>query len=228
MRELPIGESDKRLTIFCKDIGIIFVYAKGARKAKSKFLAASQLLTYADYVVAEGNQFFSMTQADILAGFYEIGQSYESLCYAQYILEICEKVIPNRTESNENLQLTLKTLQHINKNLGLQAVAVFVLRFLLNNGVAPEMGHCCICANKNVNSFFCKEGIICNDCKPKVKNDHLEISQNVRYAVNYILTEDLSQAFLFTVDFEVVSRLMQVAQFCFDRNFNVRILSRVK
>ena len=145
IREQIVGESDKRLTIFCKEFGKITVYARGARKAKSKFLAAAQQFTYADFVVAEGGQFFSLTQADIITGFYEIRQNYETLCHAQYILEICEKTIPSRTPSDDILQLTLKTLQHINRNTGLKPIPVFLFRFFLCNGIAPELENCCVC-----------------------------------------------------------------------------------
>ena len=53
IKETFSGDSDKYIIIFAKDIGKVSVFAKGARKLKSKFLAGTALFTYGDFIVKE-------------------------------------------------------------------------------------------------------------------------------------------------------------------------------
>ena len=229
LREYEAGESDKRLVLLCKGAGLLMVYARGARKAKSKFLAASQMLTYGDYVLADGKQFVSVAQADVIENFYPIRQDYTRLCYAQYVLEICEKIIPGRTPCDELLRLLLKTLQHISKDTP-GAVSVFLFRFFLFNGLEPEMNCCCFCGeveppdNDGVFGFFCDEGMLCRGCKKRgVSKACMPLSYSARQAVRYILESDLRQAFLFSADEDVLEELVKASRLCFLGHFQVEL-----
>ena len=57
IKETFSGDSDKYIIIFAKDIGKVSVFAKGARKLKSKFLAGTALFTYGDFIVKESREF---------------------------------------------------------------------------------------------------------------------------------------------------------------------------
>ena len=70
IRENFSGEADKFLTVFAKDVGKISVYAKGARNTKSKFLAASSLFTYADFMVRTATKTPTLLSADVIENFY--------------------------------------------------------------------------------------------------------------------------------------------------------------
>ncbi|MCL2400302.1 MAG: DNA repair protein RecO [Defluviitaleaceae bacterium] len=235
MREYEAGESDKRLSILCKDYGRLIVYVKGARKVKSKFLAASQMFTYGDYVLSDGQHFFSMNQADVIENFYPIRQDYDLLCQAQHVIEICEKTVPDRTPCDGLLKLLLKTLQHISrqnkyasvlcgtKPSGQQAVIVFMFRFFLFHGLQPEMDHCCICGGdlENAPGLFIYEGMICKNCyKLKTKKGHMLLSIPAQEAIKHILNPDssdlpdINKAFLFHVNDAVLNELHLAAQLC--------------
>jgi len=249
LREYEAGEADKRLVVLCKEFGKLIIYARGARKPKSKFLAASQVLTYGDYVVADGKQFFSMNQAEIIENFYPIRQDYDKLCHAQYVLEICEKTVPSRTECDQLLRLVLKTLQHISnvatdeitpnnnsKSVQLstelalkQIVCVFLFRFFVFNGLAPEMESCCICGNElDAATIFCDEGMVCRECqKHKLSKTRMQISLAAQEAIRYILKSELNKAFMFEVEGSVLRELYRAAQLCWEGHFSVVLQSEV-
>ena len=229
LREYEAGESDKRLVLLCKGTGLLMVYARGARKAKSKFLAASQMLTYGDYVLADGKRFVSMAQADVIESFYPIRQDYTRLCYAQYVLEICEKTIPSRTPCDEVLRLLLKTLQHISKDTP-GAVSVFLFRFFLFNGLEPEMNCCCICGcaepsgSAGVSRLFCEEGIVCHNCQRRgASKTSMLLSYSAGEAVRYILGADLKQAFLFKAEESVLEELALASCLCLRGHFPIKL-----
>jgi len=221
LREYEAGESDKRLSILCKDYGRIMVYARGARKPKSKFLAASQLLTYGDFVVADGRQFYSMAQAEVIENFYPIRQDYDLLCHAAYLLEICEKAVPANTPCDELLRLLLKSLQHISlQNISSkQAAAVFLFRFFLFYGLAPEMEHCAVCGGDLADSnLFCDEGMICRNCN---KKNRMIVSNAARHSLRHILQNDLNQSFLFRIEDTALKELSQAAYLCWLSHFQI-------
>ena len=214
LREYESGESDKRILLLCKGHGRLVVHARGARKVKSKFLAASQMLTYGDYVIVDGKhkQFLSLAQAEVIENFYPIRQDYDKLCYAQNILDVCEKTIPQNTPCDELLRLALKALQHIsyNKMAPEQIVRVFLFRFFLFYGIAPEMECCSSCGDTlGTSALFGREGLFCLHCQSP---EAIPLSKAAQSAIRHILTSDLKSAFLFEVEETVLDELGYAAQ----------------
>lgn len=225
LREYEAGESDKRLLILCKGTGLLMVYAKGARKVKSKFLAASQILTYGDYVLADGGKFKTMTQAEIIENFYPIRQDYDRLCRAQYVIEFCEKTIQHRTPCDDLLKLVLKTLQHISKDTA-GAPSIFLFRFFLLNGVAPQMGCCCMCGATDKAELFCEEGLLCLQCRNRVKG-YMPLSLPARDVIRYVLGSDLNKAFLFKTNELVLREIRSAANLCRLGHFDIVLQTEI-
>ena len=216
LREYEAGESDKRLLILLKGHGRKMVYARGARKPKSKFLAASGLFTYGDYVLADGKQFLSIAQAEVVENFYAIRQDYDLFCWACRIAKVCEKAVPEATPCDELLRLALKALQHISlkKIPAQQVMAVFLFRFFLISGIAPEMKLCSACGENlddtNESLTFCNEGLLCASC---TRTKHIRVSPPVKEAIKHILSSELNQAFMFRCD--MLGELMRAADLCY-------------
>ena len=57
LREQAKGESNKQIVLLAQGVGRVLLSARGARRVKSKLLAATQLFCYADFVVYEGRAF---------------------------------------------------------------------------------------------------------------------------------------------------------------------------
>ena len=70
IKETFSGDLDKYIIIFAKDIGKVSVFAKGARKLKSKFLAGTALFTYGDFIVKESRGKYYLDSVDIIENFY--------------------------------------------------------------------------------------------------------------------------------------------------------------
>ena len=82
------GDSDKYIVIFAKNIGKISVFAKGARKLKSKFLAGTALFTYGDFIVKESRGKYYLDSVDIIENFYGLRNDIFTLAYGTYFLEV--------------------------------------------------------------------------------------------------------------------------------------------
>ncbi|MCL2202343.1 MAG: DNA repair protein RecO [Defluviitaleaceae bacterium] len=222
LREYEAGESDKRLLLLCKGVGRLSVYARGARKPKSKFIAAAQLFTYSDLVIAEGRGFHSLAQASVIENFYNLRTDYDALCCAHVITEICEKTILESENCDELLQLTLKALNHLHKTPTLpplQTLAVFMLRFFAWYGVAPGLEKCCVCGREAL--FLCAEGLTCNS-HPTTK---IPISHPSLAALRHIFDKDAAQAFLFTATPAIIQEINNAAQLLWRHHFDWELRS---
>jgi DNA repair protein RecO (recombination protein O) len=227
IKEYETGEADKRLLLLCKEHGRMMVYARGARKPKSKFMAAAQMFTYSDLVLAQGRGFYSMAQAEVLENFYSLREDYDRLLAAYAITNICDKTILENSNCDELLQLALKSLSLLSKGKlpPAQIVAVFLFRFFDFYGYRPHSQECAVCEAvydfddlvKRVN--WNAEGVLCVTCADKTPST-LKISPPTLAAISYILNSELPQSFQFTVHENVLAELQSAAQIILNFHFS--------
>ena len=219
LREYEAGESDKRLLIFCKEHGRLMVYARGARKPVSKFMAAAQLFTYADYVLVKGAGFYSLAQAQVIESFYPLREDYDRLMSAHLVAEACEKTLWDNIESDELLKLALKTLSVLAKGAPpVQTAAAFLLRFFDVHGLRPQADTCVLCNAPAMggNMVLCAEGLVCDVHKPAVCRP---MSPSAIAAVQHVLNSDLANAFRFTATDAVVEQLQAAVKMLWKCHF---------
>jgi len=221
LREYEAGESDKRLLIFCKGQGRLMVYARGARKPTSKFMAASQLFTYADFVLVQGQGFYSLAQTEIIENFYALREDYDRLMAAHLVAEVCEKTLWDNIESDELLRLALKSLAVLAKGLlpPLQIACVFLFRFFDVYGLRPQTDACIVCdtpAHEILKGVLCAEGLVCSTHKPVTYHP---MSIAAIKAMQYILDNDIAQAFQFTARDDILIELRKAANMLWNCHF---------
>lgn len=182
IRENFSGEADKFLTVFAKDKGKISVFAKGARNTKSKFLAASSLFTYADFMIRTATKTPTLLSADVIESFYNIRTDLSATAYASYFAEFINKSLIDNVADNNALLLLLKSLQKLSKinssnprSIGL----IFQLRLLDLLGYRPD--------KSEIKPYF--------------------LNQTSIYAIEYILSADLNSAFSVNIDIEYIKEI---------------------
>ena len=146
IKETFSGDSDKYIIIFAKDIGKVSVFAKGARKLKSKFLAGTALFTYGDFIVKESRGKYYLDSVDIIENFYGLRNDIFTLAYGTYFLEILDKSVPNGISENLLLLLLLKSLQKLVKTENKELISsTFVLKLISFLGFFPSLKNCVYC-----------------------------------------------------------------------------------
>jgi len=220
LREYEADESDKRLLIFCKEHGRLMVYARGARKPTSKFMAAAQPFTYADFVLVKGQGFYSLAQAQIIESFYALREDYDRLMAAYQITTACEKALWDNLESDELLKLALKSLAVLAKGQlppG-QVANVFLLRFFDVHGLRPQTDACVLC-NAPVNGakmVLCAEGLVCDAHKPTT---YQPLSPAAIATLQHVLNNDLAKSFLFTATDVILAELEKAVKLLWKCHF---------
>jgi len=223
LKEYEAGESDKRLLLLCKEHGRMMIYARGARKPKSKFMASAQLFTYSDFVLTAGRGFHALAQAQVIESFYGLRTDYDALTAAHLVVEVCEKTLLEDTQCDELLLLALKALGYLNKQKlpPLQVASVFFIRFFAYYGLAPETQGCTVCGEiADTEMYISAEGLICRIHKPGYG---IRLSQAGVYALRHILGRELTGAFLFNARDDVIKELWETSQMLWRCHFDWKL-----
>lgn len=214
--ESNFGDSDKMLTMLTPNLGKISCTAKGARRAKSQLLAATQVFTFGEYMLFKGGDTYTINSCEIIEMFYNLRTDLDKLTYASHITKIINDVTTENQNSFYVLKLYLNTLYAISetdKDLDFIA-SVFKMRLMKIIGFTPNVSECVSCkAKDNLTAFsFKNNGLICSQCK-KQDSSTFNISEATKDAIIYSTKADSKKIFSFDLsdkskkEFEIVSRL---------------------
>lgn len=186
LKEMPLGESDKLLTVFSQEQGRISVVAKGAKKPGSRFLAAASAFAYSDMELVKGRSMYVMRNANIISSFYGLREDLDILTAAAEIARITLKVIQEELPDPETLELLLKALTFLEqkKRSPRLVAAVFTIRLLCIQGMIADLN------SMDLRGAF-------------------QLKSGTRAAFNYICTAPDEKLFAFKVSDEVEQELYE-------------------
>jgi len=216
LKEFNAGETGKRIVVFTNEMGKITLRVNGGKNAKSKYLAATQLFCYSEFVAYEGNGFLSVTQSDVIESFYSLRQDIAKLSYCSYILELVEKTSLEGIKDDRLVELLFRTLSLIAKTdySVLLAVSVFEIKYLQLMGFLGEID-ICACCGKELNHggvyFTSQMGSICNACKKEMFGGK-EILSGTRLAIKHVISSDGKSMFSFNVSKMVEKELKEILE----------------
>ena len=226
IREQVKGESNKQIVVLAKGLGRVILSARGARKANSRLLAATQLFCYADFVVYEGKGFYSVNQAELQKSFYDLRTDIDKFSEAMYLTELVDRSCPAGMEQDEVLELLYYAFSVMEKGtLPPKLISrIFELKLLQINGLfAPEECHICgksegdIYFDGRLGAFFCEEHRTGNS---------IFVYDAVRKAFAHVLSKDGKAVFGFNLSDEALEQLSVIMKSYMDVHMDVRLKSR--
>lgn len=140
LRAAPSGEGDKRLVLLTRERGKITVFARGARRPGSAFMAAGRPFTFGTFRLHEGREAYNLQGVDISAYFQELSEDMEGACYGSYFLEVAEYYTRENLDGTEMLTLVYQSLRALLKESipNLLVRRVFELKTMVINGEYTE------------------------------------------------------------------------------------------
>ena len=226
IREQVKGESNKQLVVLAKGLGRVILSARGARKANSRLLAATQLFCYADFVVYEGKGFYSVNQAELQKSFYDLRTDIDKFSEAMYLTELVDRSCPAGMEQDEVLGLLYYAFSVMEKGtLPPKLISrIFELKLLQINGLfAPEECHVCgesegdIYFDGRLGAFFCENHRTGNS---------IFVYDAVRKAIAHVLMKEGKSVFGFNLSDEALEQLSVILKNYMDVHMDVRLKSR--
>lgn len=191
-----LGESDKVITVFSAERGIVRAVAKGARKPGTKVAGKSEVLCINRLLVAAGRSLDIITQAESLESFSAVRNDLTRLSFGLYYAELTQVFGRGLAEDSERYFEMLRSAIRAQCAAQEDAQSLclsFEMSLLELLGYRPELTVCVTCRQPITEyklSLFHHElgGVICQDCVDKQRK--LMVKQNTnRYGDYY---EDLN------------------------------------
>ncbi len=170
----PLGERDRLLTLYSREMGKISAVAPGARKMKSKLAASVELLTCGHYLLYRGRSMFTVSQVEQEQNFQAIRRKMQLYATGTYFAELVAKTVQENEANPALFELLLGAWHHLEEERAapLLLARYFELQLLSLLGYRPHLEACNACANSRGAVFWSDTagGILCEACSsPEAK-----------------------------------------------------------
>jgi DNA repair protein RecO (recombination protein O) len=173
MRTADWRDSDKMLTLFSRDFGLISALARGAKNLKNPLSAVSQPFCCGIYSFISRSGRLSVSQCEIKKEFYSLGTDFEKYATACVMMEMSEKILQNTQEYDPLFILLVTCLTHLEKGRPSREVLTYYLvRISGLLGIRPSTQECVVCGRPlEAPHLFCmaEGGTVCPACADGLK-----------------------------------------------------------
>lgn len=170
IRTVDLKESDRLLTIFTEELGVVTALARGARTLKSRKMSSTMQFCYSSFVLFKKDDKYTIRDAELIESFFGIRDSIEGLALAAYIADVLSDVTTAESD-RDLLRLSLNSLYAISTGrYDVAAVkAAFEIRATSILGFMPDVLACAECGSREGESFFDIMGgfVECAACRKK-------------------------------------------------------------
>ncbi len=212
IKQRTMDTDDSLLTILTKDLGVVYAYAKGAKRMKSALLSSTELLCYSRFVLFKNRERYSVNNADLNQVFFGVREDITKLSLATYFAQLSGIVLPVEEPEEEALRLFLNCLHLLEKDKlpQTQLKVIFELRLMTLCGFMPDLVGCAGCGTyEAVEMYFVPQSgeILCGNCKGRAATPVFPLSRSVLQAMRHIIYSDFSKLFAFTLAPESLEQL---------------------
>jgi len=177
LKRMDLGEADRIVTFFSRDVGKIRAVAKGVRKTTSRSAGHLEPFTLSDVMFAVGRELDVISQADTLESFRQVREDLVLTTHAYYLAEVVDLLTEDRMENRAVFDILVEGLRDLADNTDSRLVLIiFHLRLLEALGYRPELRECVNCRatiEPERNQFSAQVGgVLCPGCGPHEATAH--------------------------------------------------------
>ncbi len=226
IRAVDIKETDRLITIFTEEKGIVSAMAKGARSLKSRMMSSTMQFCYSSFVLYRKGEHYWIKEAELIESFFEIRSSIETLALSAYIVDVLSDVTVSQEEGSL-LRLSLNTLYAIGHRMHpLDKIkAAFEIRTASILGFMPNVISC-PCGERSGSFYFDIMGgyIKCYACTERDRTEHRErenpheshivriLSEGAKIALAYCIYSPIEKIFSFNISDEDMNLFYAAAE----------------
>lgn len=227
IKTVDIKETDRLITIFTEQMGVLTALARGARSLKSRKMSSTMQFCYSDFVLYIKGDKYWVKEAELIESFFDIRKTIEGLALANYITEVLSDV--TIAESDKNLlRLSLNSLYAIasGKYEIDKIKAVFEMRAAAILGFMPDVISCHRCGERLGEFFFSimAGSIECQKChrEAELRREPLThphessvvciLSEGAKLALEYAVFSPLEKLFSFKISDEDMRLFSRAAE----------------
>lgn len=184
LKQSPVGEYDRVVSILTKERGKISAFARGARKPGNRLAAATNPFSFGTFKVYEGKSSYTVADADIQNYFEELRTDFIGAYYGMYFAEIADYYTRENNDEREMMKLLYQSL-----------------RALCAASLPNPLVRCI---------YECKSIAVNGEFPGAPEDESLDVS--TVYALQYIAASPIEKLYTFTVTDTVLGQLKQVSE----------------
>jgi DNA repair protein RecO (recombination protein O) len=171
LKRMDLGEADRIVTFYSRDVGKLRAVARGVRKSTSRSAGHLEPFTLTDVLFAVGRELDVVSQADTLESFRHIREDLVLSTHAYYLAEVVDLLTEDRMENRAVFDVLADSFRQLSRQTNIRLVLIaFHLRLLDALGYRPELRECVGCQSTiepRRNQFSALQGgALCPDCGP--------------------------------------------------------------
>lgn len=219
LKSIKLGEADRIVTLYTRDTGKVRAVAKGIRKTKSRFGGRLEPFTRVELLIYKGRNLDTITSADIVTSFEEVRRDYLKLTSAAALVDIVEKITPERETAPTVYSLLHQGLAAVATGGGTPVVPGFLVKLLSISGYHPSLSVCAGCGGSDDLGGFSAAfgGVVCRGCWSQDR-DATRLSYDHVALMAALLRSDLGvERAEERLTFEVIQVLRRYAEYHLER-----------
>ena len=115
IREQPVGENDRLVTLLTRKAGIVRGFAKGIKTVRNPKSSGTSLLSYSQFSLYQGRSRMIIDNARPKEMFFGLREDIGRLALAQYFCELAGALAPEGQPAEDCLRLLLNGLYFLSK-----------------------------------------------------------------------------------------------------------------
>jgi len=198
LRTHRLGEADKIASLLTRELGRLRAVASGAQRPRSRYGGALEPLSHLRIWIfeRENRDLLRLNSAEVLESFFDMQKDYRVQVAAQYIVEVSERILPEREVNERAFRLLLAVLRGMKRGGEIERPLLYFNYWVLRlSGFLPDLGRCEACGRPLVaeGGYYGvgAEGLRCAECRSPGMN--LKISQQALATVEKACREPLDQ-----------------------------------
>lgn len=219
LKQRPIGEQDKIVTILSDELGIIEASARRIKSAKSKLSASLQPQSYCEFTLYQGRGHYIVNAAYVIDSFYNIRLDLVKVALASYFCDLMCFINPADDGIAPCKKLLLNSLYFLAKGEKQHSLlkSVYELRLLSISGFMPDLVACRCCASyeKEEMYFYPVDGyLLCSDCKREGETSvKVRVTPAVLAAMRHIVYSAPEKIFYFQLAEKSLKSLSEISEY---------------
>jgi DNA repair protein RecO (recombination protein O) len=216
LRDQPVGDADRLISVLTADHGLITAAARGARRQKSALLASTQIFALSQFQLFHNRGRYTVDSADLVESFQGLHQDIYRLICAAHLAEVFIDLLKDDLPDKTAYELWARAAIEIN-SVGepLLSIHIAQLRLLVHAGLKPPLEVCGKCheplSTPAFFSFSESKAYCGSGCQNIARGQSMWLSSGTLACLNYVFTSPLSKLFSFSLAPEIKHEVISFA-----------------
>lgn len=139
LKRINIGEADRLLIVYSKELGKLRLIGKGLRKITSRRSAHLEIFTQSAMVIRDSKTLPYITEVSSLYSFKTIRTDFRKIAICYHLSEIIDKLLPDGEKNEYIYEMYVDFLKKIDENSIPEAIRKSVRLFVY--GILSHLGY---------------------------------------------------------------------------------------